>query len=146
MMRRPVRLKPDATYICVSALANVLVFAKVLVFAAVASGFSRIGAAQTASPSGDLDPRIVKLVASISEERLGTILKKLESFGTRSTLSSADSPTSGIGAARQWILDEMKSYSPKLQVSFDTHQVAPQGRITRPVSLVLIGRGSLLPE
>ena len=135
MMRRPVRLKPDATCICVSALANVLVFAKVLVFAAVASGFSRIGAAQTASPSGDLDPRIVKLVASISEERLGTILKKLESFGTRSTLSSADSPTSGIGAARQWILDEMKSYSPTLQVSFDTHQVAPQGRITRPVEL-----------
>ena len=29
----------------------------------------------------------------------------------------------------------MKSYSPKLQVSFDTYQVAPQGRITREVEL-----------
>ena len=73
--------------------------------------------------------------APISEERLGVILKKLESFETRSTLSSTTSTTRGIGAARQWILDEMKSYSPKLQVSFDTYQVAPQGRITRDVEL-----------
>ena len=71
----------------------------------------------------DLDPRIVKLVASVSEERLGAILKKLESFETRSSLSSTTSTTRGVGAARQWILDEMKGYSPKLQVSFDTYQV-----------------------
>ena len=123
-----VRLEPDATHAWFDALVAVGVAA---VVAAVVSGFSRTLAAQ----QGDLDPRIVKLVASISEERLGAILKKLESFETRSTLSSTDSPTRGVGAARQWILDEMKSYSPKLQVSFDTHQVAPEGRITRPVEL-----------
>ena len=95
------------------------------------SGFSRTVSAQET----DLDPRIVKLVATVSEERLGVILKKLESFETRSTLSSTTSTTRGIGAARQWILDEMKSYSPKLQVSFDTYQVAKQGRITRDVEL-----------
>jgi len=83
----------------------------------------------------DLDPRIVKLVASVSDERLGVILRKLQSFETRSTLSSTTSTTRGIGAARQWILDEMKGYSPKLQVSFDTYQVLPQGRITREVEL-----------
>jgi hypothetical protein len=83
----------------------------------------------------DLDPRIVKLVGTVSEERLGAILKKLESFETRSSLSSTTSTTRGIGAARQWILDEMKSYSPKLQVSFDTYQVPAQGRITRDVEL-----------
>ncbi len=97
----------------------------------VMSGFSRTVSAQ----SGDLDPRIVKLVSTVSEERLGVILKKLESFETRSTLSSTTSTTRGIGAARQWILDEMKNYSPKLQVSFDAYQVAPQGRITRNVEL-----------
>src|SRR5437667_3182309 len=90
-------------------------------------------AAQEAA--GDLDPRLVKLVASISEERLGAILKKLESFETRNTLSSVDSSTRGIGAARQWIFDEMKSYSPKLQVSFDSYHVAKQGRITHDVEL-----------
>ena len=84
---------------------------------------------------GDLDPGIVKLVASVSEERLGVVLRKLESFETRSTLSSTASTTRGIGAARQWIFDEMKSYSPKLQVAFDTYQVLPQGRITREVEL-----------
>jgi len=63
------------------------------------------------------------------------VLKKLESFETRSTLSSTDSPTRGIGAARQWILDEMRSYSPRLQVSFDAYQVPKQGRITRDVDL-----------
>src|SRR5262249_22961058 len=99
----------------------------------VVSGFSRTVSAQTVD--GDLDPRIVKLVASVSEERLGAIEKKLESFETRNSLSSTTSTARGIGAARQWIFDEMKSYSPKLQVSFDTYQVPPQGRITRQVEL-----------
>jgi hypothetical protein len=83
----------------------------------------------------DLDPRIEKLVGAVSEERLAMILKKLETFGTRNTLSSTDSPTKGIGAARQWILDEMKSYSQKLEVSFDTYKIARQERITRDVEV-----------
>ena len=101
------------------------------VLVSVVSGFSRTASAQ----DGDLDPRIVKMVATVSEERLGVILKRLESFETRSTLSSTTSTTRGVGAARQWILDEMKGYSPKLQVSFDTYLVTPQGRITRDVEL-----------
>jgi Peptidase family M28 len=105
----------------------------VVVLAAVVSGFGSAAAAQTAS--GDLDARIVKLVASVSEERLGAILKKLESFETRNTLSSTSSTTRGVGAARQWIFDEMRGSSPRLQVSFDTYQLPPQGRITRPVEL-----------
>src|SRR5216110_2978232 len=99
--------------------------AGVLAFVVVC-GFSRIASAQQA---GELDPRIVTLVASISQEHLAATLKTLESFETRSTLSSPDSPTRGVGAARQWILNEMKSFSPKLQVTFDTYQVPKQGRI-----------------
>jgi len=102
--------------------------------ASLAAASASTVAAQTPT-AGDLDPRIAKLVASVSEERLGAILKKLESFETRNTLSSTSSSTRGIGAARQWIFDQMKSYSPRLQVSFDTYQVAPQGRITHPVEL-----------
>jgi hypothetical protein len=83
----------------------------------------------------DLDPRIEKLVGAVSEERLTMILKKLETFGTRNTLSSTDSPTKGIGAARQWIFDQMKGYSQKLDVSFDTYKIARQGRITRDVEV-----------
>jgi hypothetical protein len=109
---------------------------------ALASVCSQTALAQEPS---ELDPQIVKLVASVSEHRLSAILKKLESFGTRSTLSSPTLPDKGVGAARQWIFDEMKSYSPKLQVNFDTYQVAKQGRIThdvevRNVMAVLPGR------
>jgi hypothetical protein len=114
----------------------------VAALAVVACGFIRLASAQ-APP--DLDPRIVGLVGQVSETRLVGLLKKFESFGTRNTLSSVDSPTRGIGAARQWIFDEMKSYSPRLQVSFDTYRIARQGRITRDVEArnvmaVLAGR------
>ena len=93
------------------------------------------------------DPRIQKLVASVSEQRLRELTTSLVSFRTRSTLSDATSTTRGIGAARQWILDELKRSSPKLQVSFDTHRIAQQGRITREVELrnvmaVLPGKSS----
>lgn len=95
----------------------------------------------------DADPRIEKLVAAVSEQRLRDLDTKLVSFGTRSTLSDATSTSRGIGAARQWIHDEMKRSSPRLQVSFDTHQIAQQGRITRDVELrnvmaILPGRTS----
>ena len=100
----------------------------------ITSGFSRMARAQPVA-TADLDPRIVKLVQSVSDERLAAILKKLESFATRNTLSSQDKPDRSIGAARQWIFNELTSYSPKLQVSFDTYQVAKQGRITRDVEV-----------
>ena len=90
---------------------------------------------QAQAPSESIDPRIVKLVESVSEQRLQQLLEKLVSFGTRNTLSDATSTTRGIGAARQWIYDELKRSSPKLQVSFDTHQIPARGRITRDVEL-----------
>lgn len=93
-----------------------------------------IAAAQGA-PRPDADPRIQKLVASVSEERLRQLATTLVSFGTRETLSNQASAMRGIGAARQWIFDELKRSSPRLQVSFDTHMIAPQGRITRQVEL-----------
>lgn len=112
-----------------------------LVAAALAVLFIRVasdhgsGSATLIAQSSDLDPRIVSLVRGVSEERLTAILKKLETFGTRNTLSSTDSPTVGIGAARQWIFDEMTHYSAKLEVSFDTYKIAKQGRVTRNVEI-----------
>src|SRR5262245_50815858 len=82
--------------------------------------------AQSTAPS-DVDARIWKLIDSISESRMEQLLRTLVSFGTRNTLSDTASPTRGIGAARQWIFDELRRTNPKLQVSFDTHQI-PKGR------------------
>ena len=89
-----------------------------------------------AQPASGLDPRIQKMLESISEQRLAEIVAKLQSFETRHTLSSADSKMRGIGAARQWILDEMTRSSPRLKVSFDTYMLPKQGqRIPRDVEL-----------
>jgi Peptidase family M28 len=112
-----------------------------LAFALVATA-GRTAFAQSAA---DLDPRIVQLVGQVSEDRLASILRKLESFGTRNTLSAVDAPGRGIGAARQWIFDELKSYAPTLQISYDTYRIAKQGRIThdveaRNIMAVLPGR------
>lgn len=91
-------------------------------------------AAQTIRP--DADPRVSALVAAVSQERLQATVVRLAAFGTRSTLSDTVSTTRGIGAARRWIYDQFKSYSPKLQVSYDVHHVLQQGRITRDVDIV----------
>ena len=83
----------------------------------------------------DADSRVEKLVASISEKRLQRIDEKLTSFVTRNTLSDKTSPDHGVGAARQWIFDELKRTSPKLQVTFDSYTLAVQRRITRDTEL-----------
>ena len=87
-----------------------------------------------AAAGAEVDPRIEKLVSSVSEERLEALLTKLVSFKTRNTFSDPAAPD-GIGAARQWILDELKKTSPKLQVSFDVHTIPAGGRVTREVEL-----------
>ena len=95
----------------------------------------------------EVDSRVEQLVAAVSESRLGEIVNTLAGFGTRNTLSGTTSPTRGIGAARQWIFEELQRSSPRLQVSFDTYKVAKSGRITRNVELrnvlaVLPGRSA----
>jgi len=90
--------------------------------------------AQSAEPA-DVDARVSKLVASISESRLEQLVRTLAGFGTRNTLSDTASPSRGIGAARQWIFDELERSSARLQVGFDTHHIPKGGRITRDVEL-----------
>jgi len=103
------------------------------VAAVVFVALSMPGHAQTITP--DADPRIVALVGAVSDTRIKSLVETLAGFHTRNTLSDTTSTTRGIGAARQWIFDELKRSSPKLQVSFDSYKLAPQGRITRQVEL-----------
>jgi hypothetical protein len=107
-------------------------FALIVVLAALLQS-GAAGAQERAA--GATDPRIEKLIAAISEARLQQLLEKLVSFGTRNTMSDTTSPTRGIGAARQWIHDELQRTSPRLQVSFDTHVIEPRGRITQKTDL-----------
>jgi len=97
--------------------------------------FLALGFQQDPQPTQRLDARIQKIVTEISADRIAEIEKKLESFGTRNTLSDPTQPNHGIGAARQWIFDQFKSYSPKLEVSFDTHTIPKGGRVWKEVEL-----------
>jgi hypothetical protein len=94
-----------------------------------------LAAAPAAAQPESADPRIASLLAQVSDERMAQTLAKLASFGTRHTLSATDAAETGIGAARQWILDEMARSSPKLQVTFDAYQIPPQGRIARDTDI-----------
>jgi hypothetical protein len=87
------------------------------------------------APGGALDPRIVQLLDQVSEDRLKATVERLAGFQTRNTMSSVDRPGFGIGAAREWILQEMRNYSPRLQVSFDQHLAPAGGRIPAPTDL-----------
>ncbi len=107
---------------------------RTLVVAVLLLAGTRMAAAQ-ALPRPPADPRVARMVAAVSETRLRTLVERLAAFGTRHTLSDTTSTTRGIGAARQFIYDELARSSPRLQVAFATFRVAPQGRITRDVEL-----------
>jgi len=95
------------------------------------------------------NPAVQKIVDSVSEERVTTILKTLEGFGTRDLFSADDDAAHGIGAARRWIFDQLSSYSPRLQVHYDTYRVRKKARIVRDVEIhnvVAVLPGKLNPE
>lgn len=70
-----------------------------------------------------VNPQISKIVSEVSEDRIADNLKKLEGFGTRNIFSSQDNPTRGVGAARKWIYEQFRGYSPRLEVSYDQYRV-----------------------
>jgi Peptidase family M28 len=84
---------------------------------------------------GAMNPRVSEIVAKISEPRISATLQKLESFGTRNIYSAQDGPEHGIGAARQWIASQFRSYSPRLQVWFDEHGIKAFGRVYKDVKV-----------
>src|ERR1700674_1633378 len=85
-----------------------------------------------------VNPMVKQVVDSISEEWIAANLKKLESFGTRYILPEQGFFAHGIGAAKRWIYGEFKSYSPRLEVGYQTFRVkrgARRGQVLREVEL-----------
>ena len=91
---------------------------------------------ETPSSAQTVDPRVEQILAQVSAEKLAATVDRLASFGTRHTLSSQTDPARGLGAAAQWIHDELVKASPRLQVRFDDYEIPAQGaRIVRDVRL-----------
>ena len=93
-------------------------------------------AAAQAQTAGKPNPVVQEIVSKISADHIAATLKKLESFGSRGDYTDPTQTDRGIGAARRWIYDQFRSYSPKLEVAFDPYMVKKQGRIFRDVELV----------
>jgi hypothetical protein len=77
-----------------------------------------------------IDPDIMALVNSASQQNLLAYVQTLESFGTRNTYSATDSESFGVGAARIWIFNEfVRVGGGRLQVEFDDFPVLNSGGV-----------------
>jgi hypothetical protein len=79
-------------------------------------------------------PEIARMLREIDARNVERTIRRLVSFGTRNTLSAQDNPTRGIGAAREWIYQELRRYAAesggRLQVELQSFEQQP-GRFQR---------------
>lgn len=85
--------------------------------------------------------------------RIDATIRRLVAFGTRHTLSSQDDPRRGIGAARDWLFDELsrsaRASGGRMTVAKQSYVQQPASRIpvpTRITNVVATLRGSSEPE
>lgn len=78
------------------------------------------------------DPMISNMVEDISRNNIEAYIQKLVSFHTRHNLSVQDDPEIGIGAAWNWVKNEMEKYIPgsgdRLSVEFVNYTVGGEGQ------------------
>lgn len=67
------------------------------------------------------DPEIEKMVSEVSSDSLESYVRRLVSFGTRNTLSVANNPARGIGAARNWVLQRFQEFGQQAQGRFTAY-------------------------
>ncbi|MGW7670226.1 M20/M25/M40 family metallo-hydrolase [Streptomyces sp. NPDC054775] len=134
--------------------------------ASAASGASALVATGTAEAvqapgKGDRPPvtaqpptrELRALLQEIDPARIEATVRKLVSFGTRHTLSIQDDPARGIGAARDWLLAELRSYAAasagRMTAELQSYVQEPASRIptaTRITNVIATLRGSVTPE
>src|SRR5437763_339476 len=116
-------------------------FKNVVVLLALApSTFTVAAVAPETEPQIKENPQITAVLSEISAKNIEATIRKLVSFGTRHTLSDAQSETRGIGAARRWIQSEFERYNKenggRLEVTLDDFTQPPGERNPQPVQVV----------
>ncbi len=78
------------------------------------------------------DPEIEDMVKAVNADSLRFYINSLVSFGTRNTLSSISDKKHGIGAARNWVLSEFKSFAAssngRMKTYIDSIRYAADGK------------------
>jgi len=93
------------------------------------------------------------LLDDIDRRRIEATVRRLVAFGTRHTLSSQDDPVRGIGAARDWIFEQLSGYAAasggRMTVETQSYTQEPGPRIPVPTvisNVVATLRGTTSPE
>ncbi|SCF27017.1 Peptidase family M28 [Micromonospora purpureochromogenes] len=118
-------------------------------------------AAQAAGPAGPGHParpqtpdrELRALLREVDRDRIEATVRRLAAFGTRHTLSRQDDPVRGIGAARDWIFEQLSGYAAasggRMTVELQSYVQEPASRIpvaTRITNVVATLRGDLSPN
>lgn len=107
-------------------------------------GQSRLEKTQTGNRSASTttfrrDPAVAVMLTEIDARNIERTIRKLVSFGTRNTLSDQDSPTRGIGAARDWIYNEFLKIRAesggRLNVEKQTFEQPKAARVPQPTMI-----------
>lgn len=103
------------TFLSVSAAAAVaapVLGATVADAANAADSAARVASEPGRSPQAQPPDRELRaLIREIDAARIEATVERLAAFGTRHTLSAQDDPVRGIGAARDWIFEQLTQYA-----------------------------------
>jgi hypothetical protein len=99
------------------------------------------------------DRELRALLREIDADRIQAGVERLAAFGTRHTLSAQDDPVRGIGAARDWIFEQLTGYAAasggRMTVEQQSFIQPVSPRIptpTRITNVIATLRGSAAPE
>ena len=121
------------------------VFQSVMIFV-LAAIIGPSAAAQTRQPARRSAPvrnrAISNIVREIDARNIEATIRKLVSFGTRSTLSEQNDPKRGIGAARDWLYAEFlkaaEASNGRMTVEKQSFEQAKAARVPEPTMLTNI--------
>ena len=80
-------------------------------------------------------PTAGEIIKQVKKENLKLWVEKMQSFENRSLMANLESETRGLKAARKWVMDTFKSFSPRLQVFEDAYFLKAGGRVTKDTYL-----------
>ena len=99
------------------------------------------------------DPELREILREIDPKRIEATVRRLVAFGTRHTLSVQDDPVRGIGAARDWIYQQLQTYAAasggRMTVEKQAFVQPVANRIPVPTTitnLIATLRGSVTPD